>query len=166
MKLKRIPFILAATLILVALPIWGTETIGNLSAELPYDEVEGDGINMGYFDDDLLYEDADISDNDLLYEDADILDSDVTLLNPSANDLYLLSNSAQGDPRILFSVYGYGYLTVTDSNGGSITTGTYLAPGTRVNVNAENSEDIKDRLLALDKDLFEEFFKKPFFRKK
>ena len=33
------------------------------------------------------------------------------------------------------------------------------------NVNAENSDDIKNRLLALDKELFENFFKKPFFRR-
>ena len=125
MKLRRIPFILAATLVLVALPIWGTETIGNLAAELPCDE--GDGINMGYFDDELPYEDAGAPDDDFAH---------INL----ANDLYLLSNNAQSDPRILFSVYGYGYLAVTDANGGSIATGTYLAPGTRVNVRADNSE--------------------------
>ena len=34
------------------------------------------------------------------------------------------------------------------------------------NINAENSAEIKNRLLTLDKDIFEEFFKKPFFRKK
>jgi hypothetical protein len=31
------------------------------------------------------------------------------------------------------------------------------------NVNTANSDDIRNRLLSLDKDLFEKFFKKPFF---
>jgi tetratricopeptide (TPR) repeat protein len=34
------------------------------------------------------------------------------------------------------------------------------------NVNTENSSEIKNRLISLDKDLFYEFFQKPFFRKK
>ncbi|MCL1865489.1 MAG: hypothetical protein FWF73_06740 [Spirochaetes bacterium] len=34
------------------------------------------------------------------------------------------------------------------------------------NVNVENSDEIKNRLLSLDKDLFEEFFKKTFLHKK
>ena len=33
------------------------------------------------------------------------------------------------------------------------------------NVNTQNSDDIRNRLLSLDKDLFEKFFKKPFFRR-
>jgi hypothetical protein len=34
------------------------------------------------------------------------------------------------------------------------------------NVNAENREEIKNRLLNLDKDLFDDFFKKPFLHRK
>ena len=135
MKLKRIPFILAATIVLAAFPIWAAVAPSSQEACLLY---EGDGISMGYFDDDLLQDDTSDFDADQQFEDIDNLDDSPINLNPS-NNLYLISNQSQYDPRILFSVYGYGYLTVTDSNGGSIATGTYLAPGTRVNVRAENS---------------------------